>query len=174
VSSWINDLKTRLFDTKLNFIYATHVTSIFRKFANIRFQYTMEDFLLQFISINKVKCQLDATRRFYWCFLSSTCFGYICTLSGALDAELQHMVFCTEFLDGWWSWEALRRPCVRCGWCRAVARYHPHRKHDLRSGSQDHHPSKNSVKKTICCNSTSNAPDDGRIYLKHVELRIHQ
>ena len=23
--------------------------------------------------------------------------------SGALDVELQHMVFCTEFLDGWWS-----------------------------------------------------------------------
>jgi hypothetical protein len=27
---------------------------------------------------------------------------------------------------------------------------------------------------TICCNSTSNAPDDGRMYPKHVELRIHQ
>ena len=26
---------------------------------------------------------------------------------------------------------------------------------------------------TICCNSTSNAPDDGRMYPKHVELRIH-
>ena len=23
--------------------------------------------------------------------------------SGALDVELQHVVFCTEFLDGWWS-----------------------------------------------------------------------
>ena len=55
-----------------------------------------------------------------------------------------------------------------------VARHHPHRTHDLRSGSQDHHSSKNSVQKTICCNSTSNAPDDGRIYPKHVELRIHQ
>ena len=32
----------------------------------------------------------------------------------------------------------------------------------------------NSVQKTICCNSTSNAPDDGRMYPKHVELRIHQ
>ena len=41
-------------------------------------------------------------------------------------------------------------------------------------GSQDHHPPKNSVQKTICCNSTSNAPDDGRMYPKHVELRIHQ
>ena len=34
-------------------------------------------------------------------------------------------------------------------------------------------PSKNSVQKTICCNSTCNAPDDGRMYPKHVELRIH-
>ena len=42
----------------------------------------------------------------------------------------------------------------------------------LRSGSQDHHPSKNSVHKTTCCNS-SNAPDDGLMYPKHVELRIH-
>jgi len=45
---------------------------------------------------------------------------------------------------------------------------------DIHSGSQDHHPSKNSVQKTICCNSTSNVPDDGRMYLKHVELRILQ
>jgi len=54
-----------------------------------------------------------------------------------------------------------------------LARQHPHRTHDLRHGSQDHHLSKNSVQKTICCNSTSNAPDDGRMYPKHVELRIH-
>jgi len=54
------------------------------------------------------------------------------------------------------------------------ALHHPHRTHDLRSGSQDQHPSKNSVQKTICCNSTSNAPDDGRMRPKHVELRIHQ
>ena len=54
-----------------------------------------------------------------------------------------------------------------------VARHHPHRTHDLRSRSQDHHPSKTSVQKTICCNSTSSAPDDGRMYPKHVELRIH-
>ena len=25
---------------------------------------------------NNLKCQLDATRYFYWCILSSTCFGY--------------------------------------------------------------------------------------------------
>jgi len=54
------------------------------------------------------------------------------------------------------------------------ARHNPHRTHDLRSGSQDHHPSKNSVQKTICCNLISNAPDDGRMRPKHVELRIHQ
>ena len=53
-------------------------------------------------------------------------------------------------------------------------RHHPHRKQNLRSGSQDHHPSKKSVQKTICCNSTSNAPDDRRIYPKYVELRIQQ
>jgi len=107
--------------------------------------------------------------------LSSTCFGYIRLSSGALDVELQHMVFCTEFLDGWWAWEPLRMvPCVRCGWCRATARHHPHRTHDLPSGSQAHHPSKNSVQKTICCNSKSNAPDDGHMRPKHVELRIHQ
>jgi len=44
-------------------------------------------------------------------------------------------------------------------------------KHDLCNGSQDHHPSKNSVQKTICCNSTSNAPNDWRMYPKHVELK---
>ena len=55
-----------------------------------------------------------------------------------------------------------------------AVRHHPHRTHNPRSSSQDHHPSKNSVQKTICCNSTSNAPDEGRMYPKHVELRIHQ
>jgi len=28
--------------------------------------------------------------------------------------------------------------------------------------------------KTMCCNLTSSAPDDGRMYQKHVELRRHQ
>ena len=70
-------------------------------------------------SWNNLKCQLDATRWFYQCNLSSTCFGYIRPSSGALNVGLQHMVFCTEFLDGWWSWEPLRRSCVRCLCCRA-------------------------------------------------------
>jgi len=54
----------------------------------------------------------------------------------------------------------------------SAVRHHPHRTHNLRCGSQDHHPSKMSVQKTICCNSTSNVPDNGRMYLKHAELRI--
>ena len=41
----------------------------------------------------------------------------------------------------------------------AVRRLHPH------------HPSKNSVQKTICCNSFFNAPDDGHMYPKHVEVK---
>ena len=41
-------------------------------------------------------------------------------------------------------------------------------------GAVHHHSSKNSVQKTICCNSTSTAPDGGRMYPKHVEIRIHQ
>ena len=56
-----------------------------------------------------------------------------------LDVELQHAVFCTEFLDGWWSCEPL---CT------------------VRMGHG--------------CNSISNAHDDGHMYPKHVELRIHQ
>jgi hypothetical protein len=53
-------------------------------------------------------------------------------------------------------------------------RYRQRRPQDLHSGSQDHHPSQNSVQKTICCNSTSNAPDDGLMPPKLVELRIRQ
>jgi len=48
------------------------------------------------------------------------------------------------------GWAPGRRSCVRCGWCSA--RHHPHRTHDLRSGSQDNHPSTNSMQKTVCCN----------------------
>ena len=68
----------------------------------------------------------------------------------------------------------LESRCVGRVYGADSARHHPHRTHDPRSSSQDHHPSKNSVQKTKCCNSTSNAPDDGRVYPKHVELIIHQ
>jgi len=74
-----------------------------------------------------------------------------------------------------WMDGGLGSRCVGCV-CGAdvAARHRPHRKHDLRSDAQDHHPSTNSVQKTICCNSTSNAPDDGRMRPKHAELRIYQ
>ena len=75
-------------------------------------------------SWNKVKFHLDATLLFNSCILNSACFVYINLSSGTLEVELQHMVFCTEFLDGWWSWEPLRRSCVRCGWCRAAPSTH--------------------------------------------------
>ena len=73
-----------------------------------------------------------------------------------------------------WMGGGLESCCVGrvCG--VGVAVQHPHRTHDLRSGSQDHHSPTNSVQKTICCSLTSNAPDDGRMCPKHVELRIHQ
>jgi len=73
-----------------------------------------------------------------------------------------------------WMGGGLESRCVGrvCG-ADVVARHHPHRTHDPSSGSQDHHPSKNLVQKTKCCNSTSIAPDDGRMYPKHVEPRIY-
>ena len=37
------------------------------------------------------------------------------------------------------------------------------------NGAMRHRP-----QKTICCNSTSNVPDDWLMRPKHVELRIHQ
>ena len=46
--------------------------------------------------------------------------------------------------------------------------------HTTYATAQDNHPSKNSDQKTICYNSKSNAPDDGCMYPKHVELRMHQ
>jgi len=73
-----------------------------------------------------------------------------------------------------WMVGGLESRCVGRVYGANGAVNHPHRTHKLSSGSQEHHPSKISVQKTICCNSTSNAPDEGRIYLKHVELRIHQ
>jgi len=36
-------------------------------------------------------------------FLARHVSGTYAPSSGALDVKLQHTVFCTEFLDGWWS-----------------------------------------------------------------------
>jgi len=77
------------------------------------------------------------------------------------------------YAPSFWMGGGLESRCVGRVYVADGAVQHPHRTHDLRSGCQDHHPSKNSVHKTICCNSTSTAPDDWRMYPKHVELRIH-
>jgi len=73
-----------------------------------------------------------------------------------------------------WMGGGLESRCVGRMYGADGSRHNPHRTHDLRSSSQDHHPSKNSAQKTIRCNSTSNAPDDGHIYPKHVELRTRK
>jgi len=36
-------------------------------------------------------------------FLARHVSGTYAQSSGELDVELQHTVFCTEFLEGWWS-----------------------------------------------------------------------
>ena len=109
---------------------------------------------------------------FIKCILSSTCFGHIRPSSGASDVELQHMVFCTEFLDGWWSWEPLCRSCVRCGWCRRTA---PSAQYTRPTQRLSRPPSIQKLgPENYMLQPTSNAPDDGRMYPKHVELRIHQ
>ena len=92
-------------------------------------------------------------------------------VSGTYTLHQEHqMLSCSIWFSApsFWMGGGLESRCV------GRARHHPHRTHDLRSGSQDHNPSKNSVQKTICCNSTSDAPDDGCIYPKHVELRIYK
>ena len=59
-----------------------------------------------------------------------------------------------------WMGDGLESLCVGLEYGADGDVHHPHSTHDLRSGSQYHHPSKNSVRKTIYCNSTSNASDD--------------
>jgi len=85
------------------------------------------------------------------------------------------MLGCTIWFSAprFWMGGGLESRCVGRVYGADGARHHPHCTHNLHSGSQDHHQSQKSVQKTIYCNSTSNATDDGRIYPKHVELRIH-
>jgi len=77
-------------------------------------------------------------------------------------------------VPSFWTGGGLESRCIGRVYGADGAVHHPHSTHDPSNSSQDHHPSKNSVQKTLGCNSTSNAPDDGRMYPKHVELRIHQ
>jgi len=87
------------------------------------------------------------------------------------------MLSCSVWFSAPSFWMDVRRCIGRVhGTDGAVrhARHHPYRTPELRSDSQDNHPSRNSVQKTVRCNSTSNAPGDVRMYPKHVELRIRQ
>ena len=86
------------------------------------------------------------------------------------------MLSCSTWLSApsFWIGSGLDSRCVGRVYGADAALHHPHRTHHPRSGCQDHHLSKNSVQTTMCCNSKSNAPDDGRMYPKHDELRVHQ
>jgi len=129
----------------------------------------------------KKEDQQDATIRCLLLISVSTCFGHHYV---HLQENKDPVTAFGVFFWFCWMWLVAVVVALRCrmramhvyGADGAVrlARHHPHRTHDLRSGFQDHHPSTNSVQKTICCNSTSNAPDDGRMCPKHAELRIHQ
>jgi len=55
--------------------------------------------------------------------------------------------------------------------CGAVAASAPHTRPKQRLSRPP--PIQNSAQKTICCNTTSNGPDDGRMHPKNVELKIH-
>ena len=98
-------------------------------------------------------------------------------VSGTYDHHQEHyMLSCSIWFSApsFWMGDGLESHCVGHVYSADGAWHHLHCKHDPCSGSQDHHPSKNSVRKTIYCYSTSNAPDDGCMYPKHVELRIYQ
>jgi len=92
-------------------------------------------------------------------------------VSGTYANHREHeMLSCSVWLfaPSFWMGGGFDSRCVGRVYGADGVQHHTHRTHDLRSGSQDHHPTKNSVRKTVCCNSTSNAPDDGRMYPKHV------
>jgi hypothetical protein len=59
---------------------------------------------------------------------------------------------------------------------RPVEQFPPHHTHGPRSSLLDRRPPthENWVQNTTCCNTRSNAPDDGRKRPKHVELKEHQ
>ena len=99
-------------------------------------------------------------------------------VSGTYVHHQEHYILsCSIWFSAlrFWMGGVLESCCVGRVYCAdGAVRHHLHRTHDLRRGSHDHHPSKNSVQKPICCTSTSNAPDDGRLYPKYTELRKHQ
>ena len=93
----------------------------------------------------------------YLCSFSSTCFGLIRPSSGAMDVtislQMQHMV-----------------SLVLHYYCSSSAARHQH--------THSSGPTPNYTKDTICCICkeivTSIAPEDGRVSLKHVQLKEHK
>ena len=61
-------------------------------------------------------------------------------------------IWFSEFVDGWWSWERLSRTAPFAPYTRPTQRL-------------SRPPSIHKLGKTICCNSTSNAPDDGHFLM---------
>ena len=73
-----------------------------------------------------------------------------------------------------WMGGGLESHCVgRVYGADSVMRHHLHRTHTTHASALKT-TSHTKTWKTVCCDSTSNAPDDGRMRPKHVELRIHQ
>ena len=81
-------------------------------------------------------------------------------VSGSYAHHQEHwMLSCSIWFSAprFWMGGGLESCCVgRVYGANGAVRHHPHRTHDPRSSSQDHHPSKNSVQETLCCNSASN------------------
>jgi len=110
------------------------------------------------LNINKCPKRFNYTQ----CILSlncSTCFGlFLLPSSGAQTNVSTASATSQPLLLPFAVERELRLICVYANQSQdlllhtRLARQHPHRTHELRSGSQDHHPSTNSVQKTICCN----------------------
>ena len=93
--------------------------------------------------------------------LESRCVGRVYGADGAPAHHQEHqMLSCSTWFSApsFWMGGGLESRFVGRVYGADGALHHPHRTHDPGSVFQDHHPSKNSVQGTICCNSTSNVP----------------
>jgi len=86
--------------------------------------------------------------------LQSRCVGHVYGADGAAHHQEHCLMSCSIWFSApnFWMGGGLESRCVGCVYGADGARH-------------DHHPSKKSVQKTICCNSTYNALDDVRHHL---------
>jgi len=93
-------------------------------------------------------------------------------VSGTYAHHQEHwMLSCSVWFSAssfWMGGGLERRSCVQCGWCRA--RHHPH----LTQWLSRPPPIQKLGPEIHMLQSTSNAPDNGSMHPKHVELRVHQ